>query len=266
MPGHLRSIAASPVDFSCMIKISVVTAVFNGERTIAQAIESVLDQNYPAVESVVIDGASRDATLSILEPYRPRLGKLISEPDEGIYDALNKGIRHATGDVVGFLHADDLFEDDDVLAKVAAAFADPDVDAVYGDLVYVRHDNVGQIIRYWKSGSYDPAALARGWMPPHPTFYVRRAVYERLGGFDTRYRIAADYDTVLRFLAVNKIRAAYIPEVLVRMRTGGISNRSLRTILRKSKEDYEVIRRNQLGGLATILQKNFSKLNQFWRK
>ena len=249
-----------------MIKISVVTAVFNGERTIAQAVESVLSQNYPAIESVVIDGASRDATLSILEPYRPRLGKLISEPDEGIYDALNKGIRHATGDVVGFLHADDLFEDEGVLAKVAAAFEDPNIDAVYGDLVYVRHDNVGQIIRYWKSGSYDQAALARGWMPPHPTFYVRRTVYERLGGFDPRYQIAADYDTVLRFLAVNKIRAAYIPEVLVRMRTGGISNRSLRTILRKSREDYEVIRRNRLGGIATILQKNFSKLSQFWRK
>lgn len=249
-----------------MIKISVVTAVFNGEKTIAQAIESVLSQRYPAVESVVIDGASRDATLPILETYRPRIGKLISEPDKGIYDALNKGIRHATGDVVGFLHADDLFEDEDVLARVAAAFEDPGVDAVYGDLVYVRHDNVEQIIRYWKSGSYDQAALARGWMPPHPTFYARRAVYERLGGFDTRYRIAADYDSILRFLAVGKIRAVYIPEVLVRMRAGGISNRSLRTILRKSREDYRAIRHNQLGGLLTIIQKNFSKLNQFWRK
>lgn len=249
-----------------MIKVSVVTAVFNGEKTISQAIESVLSQNYPAVESVVIDGASRDATLSILEPYRPRLGKLISEPDEGIYDALNKGIRHATGDVVGFLHADDLFEDDGVLGKVAAAFEDPEVDAVYGDLVYVRHDNVERVVRYWKSGSYDQDTLARGWMPPHPTFYVRRSVYERLGGFDTRFKIAADYDTVLRFLAVGKIRATYIPEVLVRMRTGGISNRSLGTILRKSREDYAVVRRNKSGGIATILKKNFSKLNQFWRK
>jgi glycosyltransferase involved in cell wall biosynthesis len=249
-----------------MIKVSVVTAVFNGEKTIAQAIGSVLSQDYPAVESVVIDGASRDATLSILEPYRPRLGKLISEPDDGIYAALNKGIRHATGDVVGFLHADDLFENDGVLGKVAAAFEDPDVDAVYGDLVYVRHDNVERVVRYWKSGSYDQATLARGWMPPHPTFYVRRTVYERLGGFDTRYKIAADYDTVLRFLAVGRIRAAYIPEVLVRMRTGGISNRSLKTILRKSREDYEAVRRNRSGGILTILQKNFSKLNQFWQK
>lgn len=249
-----------------MIKVSVVTAVFNAEKTIAQAIDSVLSQNYPAVESVVIDGASCDATLSILEPYRPRLGKLISESDNGIYDALNKGIRYATGDVIGFLHADDLFENDGVLGKVAAAFEDPSIDAVYGDLVYVRHDDVERVIRYWKAGRYDQADLAKGWMPPHPTFYVRRAVYEQLGGFDPRYKIAADYDTVLRFLAVGRIRATYIPEVLIRMRVGGISNRSLRSILRKSREDYEVVRRNKSGGIATILHKNFSKLNQFWRK
>lgn len=246
-----------------MIKVSVVTAVFNAEKTIAQAIDSVLSQNYPAVESVVIDGASRDATLSILESYRPRLGKLISEPDDGIYDALNKGIRCATGDVVGFLHADDLFEDEGVLGKVAAVFEDPSIDAIYGDLVYVRYDDVAQIIRYWKSGQYNQAALARGWMPPHPTFYVRRAVYERLGGFDRRYQIAADYDTVLRFLAVGKIRAAYIPEVLVRMRVGGVSNRSLRTILRKSREDLRVLRSNRVGGVGALIWKNFSKLPQF---
>jgi len=188
---------------------------------------------------------------------------LISEPDDGIYDALNKGIRYATGDVIGFLHADDLFENDGVLGKVAAAFEDPNIDAVYGDLVYVRDDNVERIIRYWKSGRYDQAALSKGWMPPHPTFYVRRAVYERLGGFDRRYQIAADYDTVLRFLAVGKIRAVYIPEVLVRMRVGGVSNRSLRTILRKSTEDLRVLRTNRVGGIGALIWKNFSKLPQF---
>jgi glycosyltransferase involved in cell wall biosynthesis len=248
-----------------MLKMSVVTAVYNRQRTVGQAIDSVLAQSYPAVESIVIDGASTDGTFAVLEPYRPRLGVLISERDQGIYDALNKGIKHATGDVVGFLHADDIFENTEVLAKVAAAFQDPAIDAVYGDLVYVRHNDIGQVIRYWRSGRYDDASLSRGWMPPHPTFYVRRSVYERLGGFDTRYRIAADYDTVLRFLAVGRIRAAYIPEVLVRMRAGGISNRSLKTILRKSREDLEVVRRNQVGGIATILHKNFSKLSQLWR-
>ncbi len=249
-----------------MIKISVVTAVYNRQQTIGEAIASVVSQSYPEVQSIVIDGASTDGTLAVLEDYRPRLAVLISERDNGIYDALNKGVKHATGDVVGFLHADDIFENSEVLAKVAAAFQDPAIDAVYGDVVYVRHDDMRQVIRYWKSGPYDAAALSRGWMPPHPTFYVRRSVYERLGGFDTRYRIAADYDTVLRFLAVGTIRAAYIPEVLVRMRTGGISNRSLKTILRKSLEDIDVLRRNQVGGIVTLFQKNFSQLSQFWRR
>lgn len=249
-----------------MIKISVVTVVFNSKPTIAQAIESVLSQSYSAVESIVIDGASTDGTLAVLETYRPRLSLIVSERDEGIYDALNKGLKHATGDVVGFLHADDVFESSEVLAKVAAVFLDPTIDAVYGDLVYVRHSDIGQVIRYWQAGQYDTALLSRGWMPPHPTFYVRRSVYERLGGFDKRYRIAADYDTILRFLAVGKIRAVYIPEVLVRMRAGGISNRSLKTILRKTWEDFEVVRRNEVGGVMTILKKNFSKLSQFWRR
>ena len=249
-----------------MLKISVVTAVYNSHRTVGQAIESVLSQSYPQVESVVIDGASTDGTLAVLESYRTRLGVFVSEPDRGIYDALNKGVECATGAVVGFLHADDVFENNDVLVKVAGAFEDPAVDAVYGDLVYVRHDDISQVIRYWKPGPYSDSALTRGWMPPHPTFYVRRSVYERLGGFDTGYRIAADYDTMLRFLAVGKIRVAYIPEVLVRMRTGGISNRSLKTIVRKSLEDIEVLRRNKVGGVVTLLRKNFSKLSQFWRR
>ncbi|MBC7489088.1 MAG: glycosyltransferase [Glaciimonas sp.] len=248
------------------MKITVITAVYNRHQTVCQALDSVLSQSYPAVESIVIDGASTDGTLAVLEPYRSRLGILISESDQGIYDALNKGIKHATGEVVGFLHADDVFENSEVLSKVAVAFEDPTIDAVYGDLVYVRYDDIGQVIRYWKSGLYDDAALARGWMPPHPTFYVRRSVYERLGGFDTRYRIAADYDTVLRFLAVGKIRAAYIPEVLVRMRAGGISNRSLKTIVRKSLEDMGVLRRNKVGGFGTLACKNFSKLGQFWKR
>lgn len=242
----------------------MITAVYNRHQTVGQALDSVLSQSYPAVESIVIDGASTDGTLAVLESYRPRLGVLISERDQGIYDALNKGLTHATGDVVGFLHADDVYEDREVLAKVAVAFREPSVDAVYGDLVYVRHDDISKVIRYWKAGPYDHAALSRGWMPPHPTFYVRRSVYERLGGFNTRYRIAADYDTVLRFLAVGKIGVAYVPEVLVRMRVGGISNRSLKTIFRKSCEDMNVLKLNQVGGFITLLQKNFYKLNQFW--
>jgi|SRR5450830_105365 len=249
-----------------MVKISVITAVYNCQKTITQAIESVLSQSYPEVESVVIDGASTDGTLAILESFRPRLGKLISEKDRGIYDALNKGISEATGDVVGFLHSDDLYQDAHVLEKVARAFEDPEVDAVYGDLVYVKHDDIKQVVRYWRSGAFSQDALSNGWMPPHPTFYVRRSVYEKLGGFDTRYRIAADYDTVLRFLGANKIKVAYIPEILVRMRVGGISNRSLKSIWMKTKEDCLVMKRNRIGGYFAILWKNLSKISQFLKK
>jgi glycosyltransferase involved in cell wall biosynthesis len=247
-----------------LLKITVITAVFNRYKTVVQAIESVLCQSYKAIDLIVIDGASTDGTLELLQPYRPQISVFISERDHGIYDALNKGIKYATGDVVGFLHADDLFENTGVLSKVAEAFEDPSVDAVYGDLVYVRKDDTSKATRYWRSGLYNDESLSRGWMPPHPTFYVRRSVYERLGGFDCRYRISADYDTVLRFLAVSKIRAVYIPEVMVRMRNGGISNRSLKTITRKSFEDFAVLRRNKVGGLWTIIQKNLRKVNQFW--
>lgn len=249
-----------------MTSISVVTAVYNSRDTVAHSLDSVLSQSHSLVESVVIDGASTDGTLDVLQRYRTRLGAFVSEPDKGIYDALNKGIRHASGEVVGFLHADDLFAHDDVLARIAEAFADSAVEAVYGDLVYVRRDDVSRVVRYWRAGRFDEDALRRGWMPPHPTFYVRRSVYERLGLFDTRYRIAADYDLVLRFLAHGGIRAAYVSEVLISMRVGGVSNRSLRNILRKSREDLEIVRSNEVGGIGTVLQKNLGKISQFWRR
>ncbi len=248
------------------MKISVITAVFNNRKTISNSIESSLSQVGVNVELIVIDGGSIDGTLDVLYGYSDRLSVLVSEPDNGIYDALNKGIQQATGEVIGFLHSDDIFENSSVLGKIAAAFQDPSVDAVYGDLVYVRHQDISQVIRYWKSGPYDEANLALGWMPPHPTFYVRRSVYERLGGFNTRYRIAADYDTVLRFFSVGKIRVAYISEVLVRMRAGGVSNRSLKTLMRKSLEDFEVLRSNRVGGIFALCRKNLGKLSQFWKR
>lgn len=248
------------------MRISVVTAVYNRRETVAQAVESVLSQTHSDVETILIDGASTDGTLEALLPYRQRLSVFVSERDLGIYDALNKGIERASGEVIGFLHADDLFDNREVLARVAEAFADPQVDAVYGDLVYVRYGNVDQVVRYWRAGQFEPGALRRGWMPPHPTFYVRRRVYQRLGFFDTRYRIAADYESVLRFLGRGGIRSAYIPQVLVRMRIGGISNRSLGNILHKSREDLDALRRNGIGGIGTVLQKNLGKLSQFWRR
>jgi glycosyltransferase involved in cell wall biosynthesis len=247
-----------------MLKISVVTAVFNKHDTVAGALDSLFSQTYSGVESVVIDGGSSDGTLAVLEKYRDRVAVLVSEPDGGIYDALNKGIARSSGDVIGFLHADDVLADAQVLQRIATAFEDPQVDAVYADLKYVKHDDVNRQVRYWRSREFTPALLRRGWMPPHPTFYVRRAVYEKMGGFDTRYRIAADYDSILRFFGSKNFFSCYIPHVLVLMRTGGASNRSLRNIIIKSREDYSALRRNRVGGLLTLVSKNLSKLGQFF--
>lgn len=247
------------------MKISVITAVYNNIKTVKSTIESLLSQSFDDVELIVIDGGSTDGTLQVLKDYSHRLSVLVSEPDQGIYYALNKGIEYATGDVVGFLHADDIYENINVLARISSAFQDANIDAVYGDLVYVQQDDVELLVRYWKSGHYYDGALSRGWMPPHPTFYVRRTVYERLGCFDTRYRISADYDVILRFISLGKIRMFYITEVLVRMRLGGISNRSLRTIFSKTIEDFRVIKRNQVGGIFTLISKNLRKLPQFLR-
>lgn len=248
------------------MKISVITAVYNNRETIAQALDSALAQDHPNVELIVIDGGSTDGTLDVLQGYADRLAVLVSEPDRGIYDALNKGIARASGEVVGFLHSDDLLADASVLSRIGSAFADPEVDAAYGDLLYVKKDDPSRVVRSWRADAFTPAKLAHGWMPPHPTFYVRRTVYQRLGGYDTSYRIAADYDCMLRLLGRGGVRAAYIPEVLVKMRVGGASNRSLRNILRKSREDYRALRTNGVGGVAALAWKNLSKLPQFFRR
>jgi glycosyltransferase involved in cell wall biosynthesis len=189
----------------------------------------------------------------------------VSEPDSGIYDALNKGLAHASGDVIGFLHADDLLADSGVLTDVAAAFA-AGADGVYGDLLYVNKQDPAQIVRYWRGRMFTPDLPAKGWMPAHPTLYLRRAVYEKLGNFDTTLRIAADYDFMLRVMRDTSLRLHYVPKVLVRMRIGGASNRSLRNLLRKSLEDWRALRKNGVGGLRTLVRKNFSKLPQFFSR
>lgn len=245
------------------MKLSIVTATYQCEGTIADCLASVAAQTHDDVEHVVIDGASRDGTLSVLERHHDQLAVLVSEKDGGIYDALNKGIARCTGEVVGFLHADDLFADARVLERVARVFEDPGVQVCYGDLVYVSGEDTSRVIRYWRAGEFSRARLGRGWMPPHPTFYVRRSVYQRLGAFDTSFRIAADYEAMLRILLADPGRVVYLPEVLVRMRAGGVSNRSLGNILRKSREDYRAIRRHRLGGIGALVCKNLSKLGQF---
>ncbi len=247
------------------MKISIVTAVYNRERTIGEALASVASQSHGNVEHLIIDGASKDATLAIVRSLTDPRVVLVSEPDNGIYDALNKGITRATGDVIGLMHSDDLFAHDRVLEKVAAAFADPAIDLVYGDLDYVAAADVSRVVRHWRSGDYSPEKLRRGWMPPHPTVFARARVFKDHGLYDTSYRIAADYEAMLRFFGRAGLRSAYIPEVLVKMRTGGLSNRSLGHIMLKSREDLRAMRTNGVGGVSTLIAKNLSKIPQFLR-
>ena len=248
------------------MKISIITATYNCEQTLAGCLSSVASQTYAVREHVVIDGASQDGTLDVLQAMRSQLAVMVSEPDRGIYDALNKGIALASGDVIGFLHADDMYASTHVLAHVAKAFADPTVCAVYGDLHYVRKDDMTQVVRVWQSNVFTPQRLAWGWMPPHPTLYVRKDWYERIGGFDTRYRIAADYFSILQLFSQVDFKAVYVPEVFVKMRLGGASNRSIKAIVRKSHEDWNALRCARvgaLGGVGALVWKNLSKLGQF---
>lgn len=248
------------------LKISVITATWNCASTVEGCLASVAEQTWLHREHVVIDGASTDGTVELLHARRDQLAVLRSEADQGIYDALNKGLGLASGDIVGFLHADDLFSSPTVLEQVAVAFEDASVSAVYGDLQYVRHDDIGHVVRDWRSSPVTPKRLSNGWMPPHPTLYVRRDWYRQIGGFDSSYRIAADYLSILRLFSQPGFKAHYLPEVLVTMRLGGASNRSLRAITRKTQEDWRALRQvgvGPFGSFRALLFKNLSKLRQF---
>ena len=252
------------------MKVSIITACFNEEKTIKYTIESVLTQNYDNIEYIIVDGASTDGTINVVRQYEKQIAKIISEPDNGIYDALNKGINLASGDVIGFLHADDIYAHANVIKNVAQCIERENADSCYGDLIYIDKKNSEKIIRYWKSCAYERDLFKKGWMPPHPTFFVKRWVYENYGRFDTSFKIAADYEIMLRFLYKYNISTCYIPEVLVKMRVGGISNRNLKNMVRKSLEDYRAWRINKQdpsdAGISTIVMKNFSKIPQFFRR
>lgn len=244
------------------MKVSIITPVFNDPRVV-RALESVLSQQFEGeLELIVIDGGSTDGTLSLLEAFRPHLAKLVTERDDGIYHAMNKGIRLATGDIVGILNADDRYQDSSVFRDVIAAFNDPAIGACYGDLVYVDQDD--QVQRYWRSGRFRKWKFYTGWMAPHPTFFVRRDVYRRFGDFKVDLRVSADYEFILRVLLKHRVPVAYIPRVLVRMATGGNSNKSIRNVMRGNRE---VSRSWELNGLRfghlVPYAKPFSKLWQF---
>ena len=228
------------------MRISIVTVSFNSAATIADTLRSVAGQTGVAVEHIVVDGGSTDGTKAVIAREGAHLARWISEPDRGIYDAMNKGIGLATGDVVGFLNSDDFYPSSDVLSQVAATFADPAVDACHGDLCYVRREDPTAIVRYWRSSPHVPGSFTRGWVPPHPTFFVRRECYQRLGGFDLAYRIAADFELMARFLEVGHLRSVYIPRVLVTMRLGGTTNRSLRNVVAQNREIWRAMQSHRM--------------------
>lgn len=248
------------------LKISIITACFNSEATIGDAIATLKRQSWNHIEHIIIDGSSKDNTVEIARESLSASDVLVSEKDNGIYDALNKGIAHASGDIIGFLHSDDIYASDDALKWVAECFEDPSVDAVYGDLEYVDAANTNKIVRYWKSSNFSLKKLNRGWMPPHPTFFMRRNLYEELGNFDLTYQISSDYDSMLRYLGGGKVKAAYLPRVLMKMRLGGVSNRSLSSVIRKSREDYHVMKGNGLNPWLALGYKNLSKIPQFFKR
>ncbi len=249
-----------------MVKISVITAVRNGADTISDCIKSIQSQTIP-VEHIVIDGGSTDSTLEIIEEYKSDIARVISELDNGIYDAMNKGLQFVSGDVVGILNADDFYADSIVLEKVANAFADKRVDSCYGDLVYVDSKYADQVFRYWQAGEFKPKKFYWGWMPPHPTFFVRRTVYEKCGLFNLNLGSAADYELMLRFLVKYRVSTTYIPEVLVKMRTGGTSNLSFKNRLRANFKDRLAWKVNGIKPYPwTLWMKPLRKVGQYFSK
>lgn len=251
------------------MKISIITATFNSASSIAECIHSVNTQSFKNIEHIIIDGSSTDHTLEIIKNTPSRITKIVSEPDKGIYDALNKGINIATGELIGFLHSDDWFASPDTIANIARAFATPTAendklpDIVYGDLVFVDQQDPNKVVRYWKSQPFAPHLLLRGWMPPHPTVFMRREVYEKHGRFNIHLKCAADYDYILRVFRDQTLTKIYLPEVITQMRMGGMSTGGLKNLINKKKEDYWVLKNNQMPNpLWILLAKNISKIPQ----
>ena len=245
------------------MKISIVTASFNNRDTIKHTLESVASQKNCEVEHVVIDGGSTDGTLEILKEFPGIV--FLSEPDKGIYDALNKGVKLATGDVVGTLGADDFYPHEHVLERICARFENPDTDVVYSDKNYVHPSNLNKVVRHWTSGEYKRENWLKGWMPPHLSFYIRRKYFEKYGYYNIDFRSAGDYELMLRMMYKHKLNVAYLPELTVTMRTGGTSTVSFKNRWRANREDK---RAWEINGLKprwyTLIMKPLSKLHQFF--
>ena len=228
-------------------------------------LRSVAAQTHPDIEHIIIDGGSTDATLALIAEHGRNVSRVISEPDDGIYDAMNKGMRLATGELVGCLNSDDVYATPRALANIASVAAQG-MDAVYGDITYVDPSRTDPLVRYWRAGQYSIRQVRFGWMPPHPSLYVRRSLIERIGNFDASLRIAGDYEFMLRLFGVPGLKVGYVPEVVVDMRVGGASQRSLGALLKKSREDLLALRRHRMGGIVALLCKNLRKIPMFFAR
>lgn len=229
------------------MKVSIITTTFNSEKTLRDAIDSVMSQTYDDIEYIIVDGASTDSTLEITASYAERIAKVVSEPDKGIYDAMNKGISLATGDVIGILNSDDFLASPCIIESVVKTFeAYPKIDGVHGDLYYVDKDNTDTIIRYWHTAEYTEGAFYRGWHPAHPTLYLRREVYQKFGLFDLRFPLSADFELMLRFFECCRIKTRHLDLIMVRMRMGGATSRSFKSVLRGIAQCNRAFRVNGL--------------------
>ena len=248
------------------MKVSVVTPCLNRAGVIEACIRSVLDQAHHDVEHVIVDGGSTDGTLDVIKRYDRRIAHWSSEPDRGLYDAINRGIAAATGEAVGVLNADDVYADGRSVETVARALEETGAESCYGDLVYVHANDPGRVVRYWVSGRYRRGRFrSRGWMPPHPAFFVRREVHARFGVYNTALGISSDYELMLRLLEKHGISTHYVPRVLVRMRSGGVSGGGLANLVRAAVEDYRAWRLNRLPpSVFTIAMKKLGKLPQLF--
>jgi glycosyltransferase len=252
------------------MKFSIITATFNSSATIAGCVESVNNQTYSLVEHIIIDGGSKDGTVERIQSLSNRVARLVSEPDQGIYDALNKGINLATGDIIGILHSDDVFADDNTLSDIHRMFQAPQfaaggerVDIVYGDLVFVSETDPNKVVRVWKSRPFKKSLLNWGWMPPHPTVFIRKEIYQKLGFFCEGLKCSADYELMLRLLRDENIRVRYFPQVVTKMRIGGTSTGGLPNLIRKMREDLRVLNGAKLRfPLSVLIFKNIRKLRQ----
>lgn len=249
------------------VLVTIITVCYNSAETIKDCITSVVNQSYNNIEYIIIDGLSKDNTLEIVNQYKDRIAKIISEKDKGMYDAINKGIALAKGEIIAILNSDDVYSDEHVIQDVLTKMQADKSDALYADLNYVDRINTQKVIRYWKSGKYKSGDFYKGWMPPHPAFFVRKAVYDQYGGFNMNLKSAADYELMLRFIHKHQISLAYLERVVVKMRVGGMSNATLMNRLKANREDKKAWEINGLKPKPyTFLFKPLRKIGQYLKK